>query len=242
MFGVALDELMGPDGEFSAVPPVIRDCVAYLRSQGLNEQGLFRRSPSTTILRQLEGAYDRGQRVDIANYGDPHLAAVLIKKFFRMLPHSIFSKDMYNVIRKCPVPDDEGTRAASIEYVREHVIGGLPGNTQVLLNVVLRMWISFNATDQRVYLAASRTPSRSLKKFSQESYGRPQPCRSLYTQPRTQRQPSPRYANVFTTKRSLPPEWSKVLKQGNHDHNTGHGGKNLHSKILRDLRRGQGCQ
>ena len=138
MFGVELDELMGPDGEFSAVPPVIRDCVAYLRSQGLNERGLFRRSPSSTILRQLEQAYDRGQRVDIVNYDDPHLAAVLIKKFFRMLPQPIFNENMYSIIRKCPVPDDEGTRAASIEYVREQVIGGLPGNAQVLLNVVLR--------------------------------------------------------------------------------------------------------
>lgn len=159
MFGVALDELMGPDGEFSAVPPVIRDCVAYLRSQGLDKQGLFRRSPSTAILRQLEEAYDRGQRVDIAHYGDPHLAAVLIKKFFRMLPQSIFNEDLYSVIRKCPVPDDEGTRAASIEYVREEVIGGLPGNAQVLLNVVIRMWTSLNHTAPHTHFTASRTPS-----------------------------------------------------------------------------------
>ena len=191
MFGVALDELMGPDGESSAVPPVIRDCVAYLRSRGLHEQGLFRRSPSSTILRQLEEAYDRGQRVDIANYDDPHLAAVLIKKFFRMLPQSIFSEDMYSIIRRCPVPDDEGTKATSIEYVREQVIGGLPGNAQVLLNAVLRMWNSFKNTAQCIHLTASRTPSRSLEKFSQEPHGCAQPCRSLYTQPRIQCQPSP---------------------------------------------------
>jgi Rho GTPase-activating protein 1 len=191
MFGVALEELMGPDGEFSAVPPVIRDCVAYLRSTGLNKQGLFRRSPSTAILRQLEEAYDRGQRVDIANYDDPHLAAVLIKKFFRMLPQSIFSEGMYSVIRKCPVPDDEGTKAASIEYVREEVIGGLPGNAQVLLNIVIRMWTSFDHTAPRIHLTASRTPPRSLKKFSQEPHGRPQSCCGLYPQPCIQRQPSP---------------------------------------------------
>ena len=191
MFGVTLDELMGPDGEFSTVPPVIRDCVAYLRLQGLSEQGLFRRSPSTTILRQLEEAYDRGQRVDIAHYDDPHLAAVLIKKFFRMLPQSIFSEDMYGVIRKCPVPDDEGTRATSIEYVREEVIGGLPGNAQILLNVVIRMWTPFPHTAPRIHFTASRTPSRSLKKFSQEPHGRPQPCRSLHPQPRIQCQPPP---------------------------------------------------
>ena len=184
---VELDKRMGPDGEFSAVPPVIRGCVAYLRSQGLNERGLFRRSPSSTILRQLEQAYDRGQRVDIANYDHPHLAAVLIKKFFRMLPQSTFNENMYSIIRKCPVPDDdEGTRAAAIEYVRDQVIGGLPGNAQVLPNVVLPTWTSFNDTTQRIHRTTSRTPSRSLQKFSQESHGRPQPLRGLYAQPHTQ--------------------------------------------------------
>lgn len=64
-FGVSLEQLMGPDGESSPVPRVIRDCVEYLRSEGplglnLEVEGLFRRSPNSAVLRSVREAYDRG--------------------------------------------------------------------------------------------------------------------------------------------------------------------------------------
>lgn len=130
---------MGPSGESSSIPRPIRDCIAYLRSTGLTDEGLFRRSPSSVLLRQVQDAYDRGQpgvERYLESYGDPHLAAVLIKKFLRSLPEPIFGESMYSVIRKCP--DMESDPEGAVEYVREFVIGGLPGNAQVLLNIVIR--------------------------------------------------------------------------------------------------------
>ncbi|CAE7161417.1 unnamed protein product [Rhizoctonia solani] len=106
-FGVPLEQLMGPDGEASPVPRVIRDCVEYLRSEGplglnLEVEGLFRRSPNVGVLRGVREAYDRGNQVTLAQYYDPHIAAVLIKKFLRDLPEPIFSGSLYPVIAKCP--------------------------------------------------------------------------------------------------------------------------------------------
>ncbi|CEL60405.1 Rho GTPase-activating protein 1 OS=Homo sapiens GN=ARHGAP1 PE=1 SV=1 [Rhizoctonia solani AG-1 IB] len=106
-FGVPLEQLMGPDGESSPVPRVIRDCVEYLRSEGplglnLEVEGLFRRSPNVGLLRSVREAYDRGNQVTLAQYYDPHIAAVLIKKFLRDLPEPIFSGALYPVIAKCP--------------------------------------------------------------------------------------------------------------------------------------------
>ncbi|KAG8703043.1 hypothetical protein FRC11_011025 [Ceratobasidium sp. 423] len=106
-FGVPLERLMGPDGESSPVPRVIRDCVEYLRSEGplglnLEVEGLFRRSPNVGLLRSVREAYDRGNQVTLAQYHDPHIAAVLIKKFLRDLPEPIFSGSLYPVIAKCP--------------------------------------------------------------------------------------------------------------------------------------------
>ncbi|QRW20436.1 Rho GTPase-activating protein 1 [Rhizoctonia solani] len=99
--------LMGPDGESSPVPRVIRDCVEYLRSEGplglnLEVEGLFRRSPNVGLLRSVREAYDRGNQVTLAQYHDPHIAAVLIKKFLRDLPEPIFSGSLYPIIAKCP--------------------------------------------------------------------------------------------------------------------------------------------
>lgn len=64
-FGVPLEQLMGPDGESSPLPRVVRDCVEYLRSDGplglnLEVEGLFRRSPNGAVLRSVREAYDRG--------------------------------------------------------------------------------------------------------------------------------------------------------------------------------------
>lgn len=150
IFGVSLDDLMGHDGERAGIPRPIRDAVMYLRTPRLNgtvpmdEQGLFRRSPSTTLFKQVQAAYDRGQVVDLSQIDDTHVAAVLIKKFFRLLPEPIFAEDVFHMIRKCPNPNGPDEDAV-IQYIRERVIGELSGNKQVLLNVVFREFKSFSA-------------------------------------------------------------------------------------------------
>ncbi|KAG8794528.1 hypothetical protein FRC17_008281, partial [Serendipita sp. 399] len=145
VFGASLDEIMGRDGESGGVPRPVRDAIAYLRSYKddrstfMEEKGLFRRSPSSALLKQVQAAYDRGQVVDLSQYGDANLAAVLIKKFFRTLPQPIFPDSAFHIIRNCPNPDKEDTKDDAIFYIREKVIGELEGNKQILLNVVLHL-------------------------------------------------------------------------------------------------------
>ncbi|KAG8714124.1 hypothetical protein FRC08_012339 [Ceratobasidium sp. 394] len=106
-FGVPLQSLMGPDGESSPLPRVVRDCGEYLRSEGplgpnLEVEGLFRRSPNGAVLRSVREAYDRGNQVTLSQYADPHIAAVLLKKFLRDLPEPVFSDTLYPIIARCP--------------------------------------------------------------------------------------------------------------------------------------------
>ncbi len=71
VFGVHLEELMGYDGEKGGIPRVAKDCAQYLRQtgafpfisgytlsdqflSGLTSEGLFRRSPNSSILRQVK--------------------------------------------------------------------------------------------------------------------------------------------------------------------------------------------
>ncbi|KAG8733033.1 hypothetical protein FRC12_019002, partial [Ceratobasidium sp. 428] len=68
----------------------------------LEVEGLFRRSPNGAILRSVREAYDRGNQVNLAQYADPHIAAVLLKKFLRDLPEPIFSGTLYPIIARCP--------------------------------------------------------------------------------------------------------------------------------------------
>ncbi|KIM28453.1 hypothetical protein M408DRAFT_329507 [Serendipita vermifera MAFF 305830] len=145
IFGASLDELMGLDGESGGIPRPIRDAAEYLRSDRrdglpyLEEHGLFRRSPSSALLKQVQGSYDRGLLVNLSQFGDANLAAVLIKKFFRSLPEPIFPDSMFATIRKCPDPDVLETRDDAVDYIRDKILGELEGNKQLLLNYVFHL-------------------------------------------------------------------------------------------------------
>jgi Rho GTPase-activating protein 1 len=165
---------MGYDGEKDGIPRVIKDSIQYLRETGmdlqsfpsfgpvtlnefvgLEEEGLFRRSPNLTLLNQVTDAYDRGMEgdhvvahslnlsisghvVSLDTFNDPNLAAVLIKKFLRDLPTPIFLERMYPVIQRCPVPSDEPGDVSAITYIREVILPELPRCSYILLSHVLR--------------------------------------------------------------------------------------------------------
>ncbi|KAH9851764.1 Rho GTPase activation protein [Lenzites betulinus] len=139
LFGVPLEELMGFDGEKGGLPRVVKDCIQYLRSTGLHDEGLFRRSPNSVLLKQAAQAYDRGHVVSLETFGDSHLAAVLLKKYLHDLPEPIFPERLYPVIRRCPLPSSDPNDMSSIMYIRETLLPELPPCVYILLSSVLHL-------------------------------------------------------------------------------------------------------
>ncbi|KJA26142.1 hypothetical protein HYPSUDRAFT_133611 [Hypholoma sublateritium FD-334 SS-4] len=144
LFGVPLVDIMGYNGEKGGIPRVVKDAIQYLReTAGLQEEGLFRRSPSSSLLRAAQEAYDRGNVVSLENFADPHLAAVLLKKYLRDLPEPIFPESMYGAIRQCPLPSGgcgvEENDMASIQFVREVLLADLVPCAYILLSHVLHL-------------------------------------------------------------------------------------------------------
>lgn len=76
------------------------------------------------MLRQIRDAYDRGQPVSLSSFNDPHIPAVLLKKFFRDLPTPVFPDFTYSTIQGCPYPTNEDNEAnrACVDYIRMNVI------------------------------------------------------------------------------------------------------------------------
>lgn len=128
---------------------------------GLTEEGLFRRSPQSALLKTAQEAYDRGactvhplcqflpltflplgNVVSLDNFNDPHLAAVLLKKYLRDLPEPIFPQAMYPLIRKCPTPTGDPSDVGSITYIRETLLPAILPCAYILLSQVLRMYLS----------------------------------------------------------------------------------------------------
>lgn len=71
-------------------------CVEYLdRPDALETEGLFRRSPNTAVVRDLQTRINQGEKVVL---NDPHVAAVLLKTFLRELKEPLLTFDLYDEI------------------------------------------------------------------------------------------------------------------------------------------------
>ncbi|KAG6884912.1 hypothetical protein C0993_007279 [Termitomyces sp. T159_Od127] len=172
IFGVPLEELMGYDGEKGGLPRVVKDSIQYLRENGLLEEGLFRRSPSSAMLRAAQEAYDRGgdlnmvlpsfsvsyshilsgNVVSLKTFGDPHLAAVLLKKYLRDLPEPIFFENLYPLIRRCPLPTNDPSDVTSVAYIRENILTAISPCAYILLSQILHLMheVSARAASNRM--------------------------------------------------------------------------------------------
>ncbi|KAJ2806114.1 hypothetical protein H4R20_001810 [Coemansia guatemalensis] len=162
IFGKALSEIMA-DGVI-ALPRPVRESIAFIRHHGLSTDGLFRRSPPSTSLRAAKTGYNRGQNVDLSLAG-VHVAAVLLKVFFRELPTPVFSSGdgatagscSYDIVRSLPAakkhqqPHNTEVDVARqmdtvrIRYVKEVILPALGKECRqllcfvcALLNVVAR--------------------------------------------------------------------------------------------------------
>ncbi|KAJ6487245.1 CDC42 rho GTPase-activating protein [Mycena vitilis] len=161
IFGVPLEDLMGFDGEKGGVPRVVRDAIQFIRDSGMEEEGLFRRSPQSVMLRAAQDAYDRGNVVSLETFGDPHLAAVLLKKYLRDLPEPVIPESLYPVVRRCPMPSMTADATdpvnverdlASIAYIRDVLLPQLPPCVYILLSHVLHLMhdVSLRAASNRM--------------------------------------------------------------------------------------------
>uniref|UniRef100_V5EEG3 Rho-GAP domain-containing protein n=1 Tax=Kalmanozyma brasiliensis (strain GHG001) TaxID=1365824 RepID=V5EEG3_KALBG len=146
VFGIDLPVLMGEYGESGGVPRVVRDCVEAILGdfdgiRPVEVEGIFRRSPSSALLKSAEESYDRGHPVSLEQYRDPHIPAVLLKVFLRKLPSPIFPVGVYGLIRACPPPPLDGNAEQAretIDYLRNRLLPAIePACNGVLLSYVL---------------------------------------------------------------------------------------------------------
>ncbi|GAA5956821.1 hypothetical protein JCM21900_004352 [Sporobolomyces salmonicolor] len=132
-FGEPLEELTGKDGD--RLPPLVRNCVDVLLSQGPESIGIFRRSPSAATVKVVESAFDRGHPVSLASYPDaPYIAASILKLFLRSLPSPIFPPTLFPLARNCPRPSKA---SAAIAYIQRRLLPLLPPSSLLILQQTL---------------------------------------------------------------------------------------------------------
>ncbi|KAM9327910.1 rho GTPase-activating protein 1 [Pholidichthys leucotaenia] len=108
VFGVPLALLRERDPDDDPVPVVMRDTIGFLSEQGLEIEGLFRRSANVTLVKEVQLRYNSGSTVDFREIEDVHLAAVILKTFLRELPEPLLTYQLYNDIVNFASVDPDG--------------------------------------------------------------------------------------------------------------------------------------
>ncbi|XP_069823987.1 rho GTPase-activating protein 8 isoform X2 [Dendropsophus ebraccatus] len=96
-FGVTLQYLKNKNNG-DLIPPVMEQTVSYLKAKGLRTEGLFRRSVSAHIIKDIQKRYNLGKPVNFDEYGDAHVPASILKTFLRELPEPLLTYSSYRTI------------------------------------------------------------------------------------------------------------------------------------------------
>lgn len=98
-FGISLQQLKDKRSDNTQkIPQVVQETVAYLKQNALSTEGIFRRSASTQVVREVQQKYNIGTPVDFQQYDDVHLTAVILKTFLRELPEPLLTFNLYNYV------------------------------------------------------------------------------------------------------------------------------------------------
>ncbi|XP_061658859.1 rho GTPase-activating protein 22-like isoform X2 [Syngnathoides biaculeatus] len=91
VFGQRLEETVLYERRYGvrSVPLVVEQCVAFIRERGLQEVGLFRQPGQARLVRELQEAFDAGERPTFDSNTDVHTVASLLKLYLRQLPEPL---------------------------------------------------------------------------------------------------------------------------------------------------------
>ncbi|OUM58310.1 hypothetical protein PIROE2DRAFT_48057, partial [Piromyces sp. E2] len=152
VFGVPLERLMGDEGELG-IPKVVSDAIEFLLENGLEEEGLFRRSPSIHLIKTVKEAYNSGNpNITIQTLNSPHLAAVILKTFVRELPKPIFPSEFYPEFRKLNYEMETSELAVKIN---ENILDKISTNNRLLFAEICRLLKEVNAHSEVNLMSAS---------------------------------------------------------------------------------------
>ncbi|NWV22028.1 RHG08 protein, partial [Origma solitaria] len=127
-----LPDIIKDKNKGELIPPVMKETVSYLKSQGLRVEGLFRRSASIQTIKDVQKLYNQGKSVNFDDYHDIHIPAVILKAFLRELPQPLLTFDCYDHILGITSVE------SCLRVTRcKQIIQGLPEHNYVVLKYLM---------------------------------------------------------------------------------------------------------
>ncbi|XP_050948692.1 rho GTPase-activating protein 24 isoform X4 [Labeo rohita] len=103
VFGQRLEETVLYERRYGdhMAPLVVEQCVDFIREHGLTEVGLFRQPGQATLVKELQEAFDAGEKPSFDNSTDVHTVASLLKLYLRELPEPLVPFSRYEEFLVC---------------------------------------------------------------------------------------------------------------------------------------------
>uniref|UniRef100_A0A8C6TX38 Rho GTPase activating protein 22 n=1 Tax=Neogobius melanostomus TaxID=47308 RepID=A0A8C6TX38_9GOBI len=139
IFGQHLEETMLYETQSGAqrqVPALVEQCVSFIREHGLKEEGLFRAPGQTNHVRELQDAFDRGEKPMFNSTTDVHTVASLLKLYIRELPEPVIPFAKYTQFLSCAQLLTKDRETAVVELCKQ--VKSLPQVNHNLLQYICK--------------------------------------------------------------------------------------------------------
>eukprot|EP00063_Salmo_salar_P010243 XP_013985078.1 PREDICTED: rho GTPase-activating protein 24-like isoform X4 [Salmo salar] len=136
VFGQRLEETVLYERRYGVnmAPLVVEQCVDFIRERGLLEVGLFRQPGQATLVKELQDAFDAGEKPSFDSSTDVHTVASLLKLYLRELPEPLVPFSRYQDFLVCG-KKISSERKQSLTELR-HLLHQLPVANFNLLNYI----------------------------------------------------------------------------------------------------------
>ncbi|MGH0153417.1 UNVERIFIED_CONTAM: hypothetical protein FKN15_025859 [Acipenser sinensis] len=103
IFGQRLEDTVQYEQKFGQrlAPLMVEQCVDFIRERGLDEEGLFRMPGQANLVKELQDAFDCGDKPLFDSNTDVHTVASLLKLYLRELPEPVIPFAKYEDFLSC---------------------------------------------------------------------------------------------------------------------------------------------
>ncbi|XP_061603458.1 rho GTPase-activating protein 24 isoform X2 [Phyllopteryx taeniolatus] len=139
IFGQKLEETVRYERRYGnkMAPMLVEQCADFIRQRGLHEEGLFRLPGQANLVKELQEAFDCGEKPLFDCNTDVHTVASLLKLYLRELPEPVVPFHKYDDFLACTKllgKDDDDTGMKELRKLVE----GLPPVNYNLLKYICR--------------------------------------------------------------------------------------------------------
>ncbi|KAF2071201.1 hypothetical protein CYY_007487 [Polysphondylium violaceum] len=75
------------------MPDIVYKCIEYIKERGMQEEGIFRISGSSSAIQALKNEFNNGVDVDLSQQLDQHVVSGILKLYLRQIPETLFTNE-----------------------------------------------------------------------------------------------------------------------------------------------------